>query len=559
MVPSVALFPLPFILRPAAGAGDVTADAGDFAAVLAGMEQAHPLTPVVAPLATAEAVPPAPGPVDDLVDHSAMLPSVDAWRNESTAEIAGLAPPVDMSGWVTPHSPFSQVPEAAPQTEPESDTVTADYASLPRDLLQSGDAPTPSFRPSFQLGRAIQPDPPAKPPAMVTLTPESKVPVGDWETTVHAAQNVVYSSKTALDQPDTNISVVSGHGANMGPLPQAEGPPPQQDVTLQANPEIAPVHPPPLQDDPAGLAATVEKTTWLAPPLGQDRPTGPHPQSLPQDDTPDGPSAVLPEQGKGSTAVPNPAGAGMLPQAKPELTLQEQPAPQTEKTAKVEKTISDQRFVGIDKSTLFHRPPDSAIPHSMPQPVAVPDGSRTLSPPSPAQPFPQAQPTLPDSTRAILRQIAPAAPHQDGAVEIALFPKGLGRVRLELQQGPKGAHIIVSADQAETLDLIRRHSAELVAEFRVAGMSNLQVSFTVDVGQSAPLAPRQDAASGPLANSADGGSSQQSGHQSKGSPDGQPDPRRDSPLAASLAERAEPSPHPYRSDSAQGGGLILRL
>lgn len=552
--------------RPGAGAGDVAANAGDFVAVLAGMAQAPPCAPVTVPLATADAACPVSGLAEDLDEHSAMLPVIDAWQDESAAETAGLALPVDMAGFVTPHSPPRHLPEAGPQTDPQSGTFTADQAMRPADLPQAGDVAVPLFSPAFQSGRAPQPAPPTKPPAVVALAPESKVPADDWESTVHATQNGAHSSKTEIDHPETKISGDAGRGADTGPAAQAEALTRRPAVTLPTRPEMPTLHAPALRDDPAGQAAAAEKTPWFAPALGQDRPLAPQPQPQPQpqplaqNGSPDAPPLILPEQGKGSIALPNPAGAGMQPWAKPDSPLPEQPALQTEKTVQVEKTMSEQRSAGVETSTSPSRPSENAIPYATPLPlVGVADGSRLFAPPSAAVPFPQAQPALSDSTRAILRQIAPAAPHEDGAVEIALFPKGLGRVRLELHQGPKGAQITVSADRPETLDLIRRHSAELIAEFRAAGMSNPQVSFAVDVGQSSPLAPRQDAAAGPLANGGDGGSSQHAGQQSKGSPDGQPDPRRTPPLAASLAERTEPSSHPYRSDPAQSGGLILRL
>lgn len=158
---------------------------------------------------------------------------------------------------------------------------------------------------------------------------------------------------------------------------------------------------------------------------------------------------------------------------------------------------------------------------------------------------------LPEETRAILRQITPPTADHEGAVEIALFPKDLGQVRLDIQHGSTGTHITVSTDRPETLELIRRHSAELIAEFRGAGLSNPVISFAVADGQTPP---RPDPA-GALAGGAFGASSQQAGQHSGGSSNRQPSPPQD----PSLAERADPAPAAYRSDPARQGGMILRL
>ncbi|MEZ5715398.1 MAG: flagellar hook-length control protein FliK [Paracoccaceae bacterium] len=64
---------------------------------------------------------------------------------------------------------------------------------------------------------------------------------------------------------------------------------------------------------------------------------------------------------------------------------------------------------------------------------------------------------------------AAAAPRPgEQPVELRLNPEELGHVRLTLLQGDGSISVTIQAERGETLDLMRRHIAQLEAEFRQA-------------------------------------------------------------------------------------------
>ncbi|WP_158965706.1 flagellar hook-length control protein FliK [Chachezhania sediminis] len=71
----------------------------------------------------------------------------------------------------------------------------------------------------------------------------------------------------------------------------------------------------------------------------------------------------------------------------------------------------------------------------------------------------------------------------DRSVEIALEPAELGRVRMTLSTTVDGVMTLhVTADRPETLDLMRRHIAELSQEFRRLGYADVGMSFSAGNG-----------------------------------------------------------------------------
>lgn len=79
----------------------------------------------------------------------------------------------------------------------------------------------------------------------------------------------------------------------------------------------------------------------------------------------------------------------------------------------------------------------------------------------------------------VAMQIADAARQlPDRPVEITLSPEELGKVRLSFQVSENGAmHVVVSAERADTLDLMRRNIDSLVGEFRDLGYEDSGFSF----------------------------------------------------------------------------------
>ncbi len=64
-----------------------------------------------------------------------------------------------------------------------------------------------------------------------------------------------------------------------------------------------------------------------------------------------------------------------------------------------------------------------------------------------------------------------------GPLELALAPEELGHLSISIKHDGDFVQVTVLADRPETLDLMRRHSAELVTELRQAGYSGASLSF----------------------------------------------------------------------------------
>ena len=122
-----------------------------------------------------------------------------------------------------------------------------------------------------------------------------------------------------------------------------------------------------------------------------------------------------------------------------------------------------------------------------------------------------------------VRQAGPA-----GALEIALEPEDLGRVRLVFSAAEAGLAVTVQADRSETLEMLRRHIDLLLSDLRARGFEDVQIDF----GGSMP------------------------GGQGEAAPEGGPAARP----PADPATDPSASPSVERSDAAvPAGGLDLRL
>jgi len=99
----------------------------------------------------------------------------------------------------------------------------------------------------------------------------------------------------------------------------------------------------------------------------------------------------------------------------------------------------------------------------------------------------------PATGRAAAQQVASAV---RGGVErgfdITLSPAELGNVRITLTPADGGLSVSILADRPETLDLLRRHVADLAQEFRDIGYEDAEFSF----GSEGQGAPRDGAAPG---------------------------------------------------------------
>ncbi|MFA7432393.1 MAG: flagellar hook-length control protein FliK [Gemmobacter sp.] len=113
-------------------------------------------------------------------------------------------------------------------------------------------------------------------------------------------------------------------------------------------------------------------------------------------------------------------------------------------------------------------------PAALPPPVGAAAVPPRFAPvPSPPQP-----PPLP------LRVIADAALTATGrTLELRLWPEELGVLRMTLTPEGDSIRVAILADRAETFDLLRRHGADLVAEFRALGFGGVRFSFGHGGGQ----------------------------------------------------------------------------
>jgi len=103
-------------------------------------------------------------------------------------------------------------------------------------------------------------------------------------------------------------------------------------------------------------------------------------------------------------------------------------------------------------------------------------GRTGLAPPSGATMLqPDASPTL---VRGVAVQIAQAMPSgADRSVEISLDPVELGKVRLTLNMTESGMAVQILADRPETLELMRKNTDALTAEFLEMGYAEVGFQF----------------------------------------------------------------------------------
>ena len=67
---------------------------------------------------------------------------------------------------------------------------------------------------------------------------------------------------------------------------------------------------------------------------------------------------------------------------------------------------------------------------------------------------------------------------QDGPVTVMLRPEELGTLRFEVSPREQGVHLHLSVDQPATLELLRRHSEQLLQDLRQAGFAGVTLSYS---------------------------------------------------------------------------------
>jgi hypothetical protein len=142
-------------------------------------------------------------------------------------------------------------------------------------------------------------------------------------------------------------------------------------------------------------------------------------------------------------------------------------------------------------------PVDAPIPDTPFDPLIADPGStdpaRTLRHAGPA-PDPAAL-TRADTGRHVAVQVAESIrAGGDGRVEVTLRPEELGRVSLSFHGDGGAMTVSLSADRADTLDLLRRNIAVLEQELRDLGYDSLDFAF----GDGGARDDQPDARNAPL-------------------------------------------------------------
>lgn len=78
---------------------------------------------------------------------------------------------------------------------------------------------------------------------------------------------------------------------------------------------------------------------------------------------------------------------------------------------------------------------------------------------------------------AIVQIVQSNAKASNGSVTVKLFPEELGTVTYRLAANETGATIVVTVERPETLDLLKRHSNDLLNEFQNFGVGAQDLSF----------------------------------------------------------------------------------
>ncbi len=142
----------------------------------------------------------------------------------------------------------------------------------------------------------------------------------------------------------------------------------------------------------------------------------------------------------------------------------------------------------LSSDTMPKPMPDAAAPSN--PPAALPDQA-TLQPAldqlsQQTNPLSSQPPQQTAQTQAVPPSLATTVPAQllhhtaaakTGGVDVLLQPEELGHVKFQIQQHGETIRILLSAERPETLDLLRRHSDQLLQEFRQSGFSQASLNF----------------------------------------------------------------------------------
>lgn len=205
-------------------------------------------------------------------------------------------------------------------------------------------------------------------------------------------------------------------------------------------------------------------------------------------------SAAVGSTGLGSMAGTPPANGGAIPMPVAASTVHSAEKDQSVAPAPEDGMQTPDPIASTDPATspATVAPSDRVSRHlvaawsdtvSHPAVEADPLQAFGLSAPSagPASQAAQPGPTLSLPVPQVAAQIAAVLRRTaDGAAELSLAPTELGRVRLRIEtdaRDPDRLRILIDVERPETLQLFRRHAAELADALRSAGYSGSSIDF----------------------------------------------------------------------------------
>lgn len=206
------------------------------------------------------------------------------------------------------------------------------------------------------------------------------------------------------------------------------------------------------------------------------------------------PTVAPPPGAEAPAAAPPPATEPVArpnPAARPMAADRPAPPPPTGTDPAETAAPAAPKAGGAAESALRHLLTEGQI--AAPQsPDAPSQPAVTEAAPSPARAAPTAAAPPPPQQQAagalaaLIRDSGAQVAGDARRIELVLTPEDLGRIRFDLTPGRDGLQVTLAAERPETLDLLRRHAGDLLAELEAAGYGGATLNF--GSGGNAPAA-----------------------------------------------------------------------
>lgn len=426
----------------------------------------------------------------------------------------GTGPHSDAPLWSAPMHPPLAIIGSVPVAQTGDRLADAEFAPGPPSRTAAAEPSAPRAQPRPVPGHAIDPPPPF--PAPITQPLPDAAPIGP-RADVPPSQDVTNGGGAPRRSASTALSPVPHPAAGLRPEPQ-ETDPQTSALPVDALPSAG-------RNPVKSVSITAENAQDAAPSQRPDPPSAPlrSPSSTDQRLSSSPAPQPLPPLAQDPSDPPNPdhparhAASAQFPPR--DLSQQDLPPART--------AVAPPPSPGILERLAAPQPPsyprpDGPIPPDDPIPsgnAAFPKGQPIENVPNMAQsswsdrylpprqddlsvmaqgmePLP---PTIqPEATEGPASQPSPrpdrptsvpvaqlpaqivhllqASP--DGPVRLMLRPDDLGALRFELTRTAEGLHIHLAVDQPATLDLLRRHSDQILAEMRASGFAGTSLSYS---------------------------------------------------------------------------------